>query len=440
MQAAPTLFTQNKKPMGFYLPPADRKGEMISRIEEHGGQVNAKWGKDLIVLVPPDYYGRAPPGAEPLESYRVQVPPSPAPSAKTKTTATAPATTTTPKTTATSASPSAAKAYTKEEDETIKSYVSSLSLAFSPTGTTIWMEMEKSKVVPGRTWQSLKDRYLKRILPVEEALGSLSAATSTSSSSTSSSTTSVAAKASPPSTPVRKQLFGKANTLDVSEEEEEDDDEEDEEGEEKEAEEDGDGVEDEDEGEDAGEEVSDGLKKSPKQQPSAKSRTVTSTLTTTNTTTAKRKASETPSSAVAKTASPAPKDKRRKIQDDSQEEEVENGKAPDSEAEEVEAGMVLKPSGQERTDRKPGGRVQEVEHVVARLQEETGQAESVVFHALAVASGDPALALLYLRGRQMWYEPWTPAEDKELQRSGAGGVAARAKADVRARRAFLGVH
>lgn len=40
----------------------------------------------------------------------------------------------------------------------------------------------------------------------------------------------------------------------------------------------------------------------------------------------------------------------------------------------------------------------------------------------------------------MWYEPWTPAEDKELQRSGAGGVAARAKADVRARRAFLGVH
>jgi hypothetical protein len=33
MQAAPTLFTQNKKPMGFYLPPADRKGEMISRIE-----------------------------------------------------------------------------------------------------------------------------------------------------------------------------------------------------------------------------------------------------------------------------------------------------------------------------------------------------------------------------------------------------------------------
>jgi hypothetical protein len=35
-----------------------------------------------------------------------------------------------------------------------------------------------------------------------------------------------------------------------------------------------------------------------------------------------------------------------------------------------------------------------------RLQEETGQAESVVFHALAVASGDPALALLYLRGRR----------------------------------------
>jgi len=43
----------------------------------------------------------------------------------------------------------------------------------------------------------------------------------------------------------------------------------------------------------------------------------------------------------------------------------------------------------------------------------------------------------------MWYAPWTPAEDKELQRSGArrgGGVAARAKADVHARRAFLGVH
>jgi hypothetical protein len=163
---------------------------------------------------------------------------------------------------------------------------------------------------------------------------------------------------------VRKQLFGKANTLDVSE---------DEEGEEMEAEEDADGDE---EGENAGEEVSDGLKKSPKQQqPRSKSGTVTGTpptTTTTTTTTTKRKASETPPSAVAKEkiASPvAPKGKRRKIQDDSQEGEEEgaNGKAPDSDAEEVEAGVVLKPSGQVRTDRKrPGGRVQEVEHVVAR--------------------------------------------------------------------------
>ncbi len=275
--------------------------------------------------------------------------------------------------------------------------------------------LARLQVIPGRTWQSLKDRYLKRILPVEEALGNLSAATSTtSSSSTSSSSTLAASKASPPrypflcffspftlcqadrrttcrgvvaggvlrfarpstsgsrrvsvahdsSTPVRKQLFGKANTLDVSED--------DEEGEEKEAEEDGD---EDKEGENAGEEVPDGLKKSPKQQqPSPKRGTVTGTPTPTptTTTTTKRKASETPPSAVAKEkiASPvAPKGKRRKIQDDSQEGEEEgaNGKAPDSDAEEVEAGVVLKPSGQERTDRKrPGGRVQEVEHVVAR--------------------------------------------------------------------------
>lgn len=32
--------------------------ETVATAQEHGGQVNAKWGKDLIVLVPPDYYGR----------------------------------------------------------------------------------------------------------------------------------------------------------------------------------------------------------------------------------------------------------------------------------------------------------------------------------------------------------------------------------------------
>lgn len=57
--------------------------------------------------------------------------------------------------------------YTKVEDMAIVSYILNplSSVTTGIKGNVLWQELEKSDKVPGRTWQGLKERFMKRILP-----------------------------------------------------------------------------------------------------------------------------------------------------------------------------------------------------------------------------------------------------------------------------------
>lgn len=55
--------------------------------------------------------------------------------------------------------------YTKDEDKKLKDFVANHGLYDKRNGRNMWIAMEKCKVLPGRTWQSMKTRYLKNIEP-----------------------------------------------------------------------------------------------------------------------------------------------------------------------------------------------------------------------------------------------------------------------------------
>lgn len=57
------------------------------------------------------------------------------------------------------------KIYSVAEDKAIIKYILNNRRQNEVKGTTVWNIMADSNVVPGRTWQSLKERYVKRIIP-----------------------------------------------------------------------------------------------------------------------------------------------------------------------------------------------------------------------------------------------------------------------------------
>ncbi|RXG71711.1 hypothetical protein Avbf_02554 [Armadillidium vulgare] len=57
------------------------------------------------------------------------------------------------------------KNYTEVEDELILDYICKHDLFSSVKGNTMWVDLENKKLLPGRSWHSLKERFRKRILP-----------------------------------------------------------------------------------------------------------------------------------------------------------------------------------------------------------------------------------------------------------------------------------
>ena len=55
----------------------------------------------------------------------------------------------------------ARKLYTKDEDRKIRDYVKANKFQFCVAGNELWKKLQRSNQIPGRTWQSLRDRYLK---------------------------------------------------------------------------------------------------------------------------------------------------------------------------------------------------------------------------------------------------------------------------------------
>ncbi|KAF0763162.1 Myb DNA-bind 2 domain-containing protein [Aphis craccivora] len=53
--------------------------------------------------------------------------------------------------------------YSHKEEINIVKYIVKNNYAFNVTGVTMWQKMERDKVCKYRTWQSMKERYLKRI-------------------------------------------------------------------------------------------------------------------------------------------------------------------------------------------------------------------------------------------------------------------------------------
>ncbi len=62
------------------------------------------------------------------------------------------------------------KVYTSKEDEIIRDYVKSYDDEesdeyMSPNGRRLWRQMEEEKLLPGRSWQSIREHYLGFLAP-----------------------------------------------------------------------------------------------------------------------------------------------------------------------------------------------------------------------------------------------------------------------------------
>ncbi|KAL6051439.1 Telomeric repeat-binding factor 2-interacting protein 1 [Balamuthia mandrillaris] len=156
------LFTVDGKPMGFYVPPSTSKAKIVGLIESNGGRVNTRWNNHLITLVDPGTTDLSRLSSRPnirvfslayvldsvqagqlqdLQRYALRPPQTPF-------------------------SPTRV-AYTAEEDQKILEYVRTRS-PIAIKGKLFWQELEASGILPGRTWQSLRDHYLKKLQPYRD--------------------------------------------------------------------------------------------------------------------------------------------------------------------------------------------------------------------------------------------------------------------------------
>ncbi len=53
--------------------------------------------------------------------------------------------------------------YTEKEDETIVDYMLHYDLVSKTRGNAVWQFMSKVQVCPGRSWQSMKERFRMRV-------------------------------------------------------------------------------------------------------------------------------------------------------------------------------------------------------------------------------------------------------------------------------------
>lgn len=270
--------------------------------------------------------------------------------------------------------------YTEKDDQAIARFVEA-NPQLKPSGNALWKAMEKAAVASGhRTWQSLKYRYQQSILPVVEALGTLPETTTTA---TTTNAASSPAPATLGSSPTRKSTSA-LRLAPVTR--------------------------DQDTrlrknlfasfGEAGAEQEDLGQEDEPPPL--------------NNQETERNSGKPTTRSRKRKTKSRAAHKKRR----------IEEEAHPPT------------------SELSSSTREEEIEHVLRRIQEETNCSMPVALHALVVASGDPCLALMYLQGRDMWQDPWTPEEDRALVDHDiqSKDLATRTEAELDSRRIFLGIN
>ncbi|XP_023215727.1 uncharacterized protein LOC111618422 [Centruroides sculpturatus] len=165
------LFTQGSKPMKFYMRPCSEKQRLKPAIEHGGGMLTSKWTEGIYRLIPPDSKKITETGISSkfiddciehnrlldmsdyeIKSNDAEVSDISDDDSKYQIRTTARCMKT-------------RKEYTRKDDERIISYVLKTKGYNDVKGRSYWIQMQDRKVLPQRTWQSLKEHFVKKIIP-----------------------------------------------------------------------------------------------------------------------------------------------------------------------------------------------------------------------------------------------------------------------------------
>ncbi|XP_067127617.1 uncharacterized protein [Centruroides vittatus] len=165
------LFTQESKPMKFYMRPCSEKQRLKPAIEHGGGMLTSKWTEGIYRLIPSDSKRITETGISSkfiddciernrlldmsdyeIKSNNAAISDISDDDSKYEIRTTARCTRT-------------RKEYTHQDDKLIIGYVLKTKGYNDVKGRRYWREMQDRKVLPQRTWQSLKERFIKRIIP-----------------------------------------------------------------------------------------------------------------------------------------------------------------------------------------------------------------------------------------------------------------------------------